>query len=57
MGPDGIHPVVLRELAEVLSKSLFIIYLQSWSTYKIPDDWRLASVMSIYKKSQKEDSG
>ncbi|KFQ00489.1 hypothetical protein N329_04168, partial [Haliaeetus albicilla] len=57
MGPDGIHPRVLRELAEVLSKPLSIIYQQSWLTREVPVDWRLARVMSIYKKGWKEDPG
>ena len=57
MGPDGIHPRVLRELAEVLSKPLSIIYQQSWLTGEVPVDWRLAHVMSIYKKGWKEDPG
>ncbi|GAB0181455.1 mitochondrial enolase superfamily member 1 [Grus japonensis] len=57
MGPDGIHPRVLRELAEVLTKPLSIIYQQSWLTGKVPVDWKLANVMSIHKKSQKEDLG
>ncbi|KFM04688.1 hypothetical protein AS27_06807, partial [Aptenodytes forsteri] len=57
MGPDGIHPRVLRELAEVLAKPLSIIYQQSWLTVKVPDDWRLANVMPIYKKGRKEDTG
>ncbi|KAK4832481.1 LOW QUALITY PROTEIN: hypothetical protein QYF61_023528 [Mycteria americana] len=57
MGPDGIHPRVLRELAEVLAKLLSIIYLQSWLTGEVPDDWRLANVMPIYMKDQKEDPG
>ena len=47
MGPDGIHPRVLRELAEVLAKPLSIIYQQPWSTGEVPEDWRLASVASI----------
>ncbi|KAF1441643.1 hypothetical protein FQV21_0009000, partial [Spheniscus demersus] len=57
MGPDGIHPRVLRELAEELAKPLSIIYQQSWLTGEVPDDWRLASVTPIYKKGWKEDPG
>ncbi|GAB0209535.1 mitochondrial enolase superfamily member 1 [Grus japonensis] len=57
MGPDGIHLRVLRELAEELAKPLSIIYQQSWLTGEVPDDWRLANLMPIYKKGQKEDPG
>ncbi|KAF1505046.1 hypothetical protein FQV18_0002366, partial [Eudyptula minor novaehollandiae] len=57
MGPDGIHPRVLRELAEELIKPLSIIYQQSWLRGEVPDDWRLANVTPIYKKGRKEDAG
>ena len=57
MGPDGIHPRVLRELAEVLAKPLSILYQRSWSTGEVPEDWRLASVTPIYKKGRREDLG
>ena len=57
VGQDGIHPRVLRELVEVLTKPLSIIYQQSWLTREVPVDWRLANVMPIYKKGQKEDPG
>ncbi|KAK4823485.1 LOW QUALITY PROTEIN: hypothetical protein QYF61_002549 [Mycteria americana] len=57
MGPDEIHLRVLRELAEVLTKPLTIIYQQSWLTGEVPADWRLANVTPIYKKGQKEDPG
>jgi len=50
MGPDGIHPRVLRELAEELAKPLSIIYQQSWLRGEVPDDWRITSVTPIYKK-------
>ncbi|KAK4826912.1 hypothetical protein QYF61_012504 [Mycteria americana] len=57
MGPDGIYPRVLRELVEVLTKPLSIIYQQSWLTGEVPVDWRLANVVPICKKGWKEDPG
>ncbi|XP_017669160.1 PREDICTED: LOW QUALITY PROTEIN: RNA-directed DNA polymerase from mobile element jockey-like [Lepidothrix coronata] len=57
MGPDGIHPRVMRELAEELAKPLSIIFQQSWLSGKVPDDWRLANVTPIHKKGCKQDSG
>lgn len=53
IGPDGIHPRVLKELVEVIAKLLFTIYQQSWPTREVPDAWILADVKPIYKKSQK----
>ncbi|KAK4823271.1 LOW QUALITY PROTEIN: hypothetical protein QYF61_000366 [Mycteria americana] len=49
--PDEIHPRVLRELAEVLTKPLSTLYQQSWLTMEVPVDWRLAN------KGWKEDLG
>ncbi|KFQ39647.1 hypothetical protein N332_02163, partial [Mesitornis unicolor] len=57
MGPDGIYPRVLRELAEVLAKPLSIIYQQSWLTGEVPVYWKLANVTLIYKRGWKEDPG
>ncbi|KFP44817.1 RNA-directed DNA polymerase from mobile element jockey, partial [Chlamydotis macqueenii] len=57
MGPDGIHPRVLRKLGQELAKPLSIIYQQSWLTGEVPDDWRLANVTPIYRKGRKEDLG
>ncbi|RMC12138.1 hypothetical protein DUI87_11273 [Hirundo rustica rustica] len=55
MGPDDIHPRVMRELADELAKPLSIIYHQSWLTGEVPDDWKLANVTPIHKKGAKED--
>ncbi|TRZ15396.1 hypothetical protein HGM15179_011710 [Zosterops borbonicus] len=55
MGPDGIHPRVMRELADELAKPLSIIYNQSWLTGEVLDDWKMASVTPIHKKGGKED--
>ncbi|KAK4824879.1 hypothetical protein QYF61_021086, partial [Mycteria americana] len=57
MGPDEIHPRVLKELAEVLTQPFSIIYQQSWLTGEVPVDWRLANVTPMYKRGQKEDPG
>ena len=57
MGLDGLHPRVLREWAGVVAKSLSIILWQSWLTGDVPADWRLAYVMPIFKKGQKDDPG
>ncbi|KAK4817404.1 hypothetical protein QYF61_013274 [Mycteria americana] len=57
MGPDEIHPRVLKELADVLTKLLSIIYQQFWLTGEVPADWRLANVTPIFKKGRKEDPG
>ncbi|KFQ84024.1 hypothetical protein N337_09932, partial [Phoenicopterus ruber ruber] len=57
MGPDEIHTRVLRELAEVLTKPLSIIYQQSWLTGEVPVDWRSANVTPIYTNDRKEDPG
>ncbi|KFP87798.1 hypothetical protein N311_03352, partial [Apaloderma vittatum] len=57
MGPDGIHPRILRELAGVLTRPLSFIYQPSWLTGKVPADWKTANITSIYKKGKKDDLG
>ncbi|TRZ22701.1 hypothetical protein HGM15179_004409 [Zosterops borbonicus] len=48
MGPDEIHPRVMRELADELVKTF--IYQKSWLTGEVPADWKLANVIPIHKK-------
>ena len=57
MGPDGLHPWVLRELAGVIAELLLAVYQRSWIAGEVPEDWRLVSVIPIYKKGCKEDLG
>ncbi|KGL72764.1 RNA-directed DNA polymerase from mobile element jockey, partial [Tinamus guttatus] len=57
MGPDGMHPRVLQELAEVIAKPLSIIFERSWRTGEVPEDWKKANVMPVFKKGKKEDPG
>ena len=57
MGPDGMHPAVLRELADVIAEPLSIIFERSWRTGEVPEDWRKANVTPVFKKGKKEDPG
>ncbi|PKU31850.1 rna-directed dna polymerase from mobile element jockey- hypothetical protein [Limosa lapponica baueri] len=56
MGPDGMHPGVLRELAEVVAGPLSIIFERPWRTGEVPEDWRKANVIPVFKQG-KEDLG
>ncbi|CAM4529932.1 unnamed protein product [Lepidochelys kempii] len=57
MGPDELHPRVLKELAAVIAEPLAIIFENSWRTREVPDDWKKAKVVPIFKKGKKEDPG
>ena len=50
MGPDGMHPQVLRQLEEVIVRLLSIIFGKSWGMGEVPEDWRKANVTPIFKK-------
>uniref|UniRef100_A0A8B9CM06 Reverse transcriptase domain-containing protein n=1 Tax=Anser brachyrhynchus TaxID=132585 RepID=A0A8B9CM06_9AVES len=56
MGLDGIHPRVLRELADIIAGPLSIIFQRSWEPGEVPVNWKLANV-PIFKKGKKKDPG
>ncbi|KFP53461.1 hypothetical protein N323_02953, partial [Cathartes aura] len=56
-GPDGIHPRALKELADVIAGPLLIICQRSWEPGEVSADWKLATIIPVYKKGVREDPG
>ena len=53
--PDALHPRVLRELAGVIAGPLAWLYKRSWCSGQLPDDWKIANMVTIFKKRRRED--
>ncbi|PKU44228.1 rna-directed dna polymerase from mobile element jockey-like [Limosa lapponica baueri] len=56
MDPDGMHPQILREPADVIAKPLSIIFERSQRAGEMPEDRRKARVTPVFKKGKKEDT-
>ena len=56
-GPDGVHPKVLKELAEQLQYPLYKLFNRSLKEGKIPTRWKEAEVRPIFKKGKKTAPG
>ena len=56
-GPDGIPPRLLQELSEDLAGPLTVIMNKSMEEGKIPEIWKKANVVPIFKKGKKNVPG
>ena len=56
-GPDGIHSRVVVETQEQLVRPLTIIFNKSLIEGVVPDSWKEAEVVPIFKKGKRDDPG
>ena len=53
LGPDELHPRVLKELATELGLVFAHLFQQSIDTGEIPKEWSLANICPLFKKSDR----
>ena len=54
-GPDGIHGMVLKNCAIGLAVPLSKLFYMSYNTGTIPEEWKFANVVPVFKKGSKND--
>lgn len=54
LGPDGIPARLLKETAIQVAPSLCALFNKSLSLGIVPDDWKLANVVPVFKKGEKD---
>ena len=55
-GPDSIHPMLLKSCAGAVAEPLSCIFKASFESGVIPQDWKTASVVPIFKKGSRTDA-
>eukprot|EP00061_Rhincodon_typus_P004261 g22149.t1 len=56
-GLDGIYPRFLREAREDIAGAIADIFTSSLTTGDVPEDWRLANVVPLFKKGCRDNPG
>jgi len=51
--PEGVHPLMLKNLAEELAKPITMLYRKSLENKRLPVSWKCSSISVIFKKGIK----
>ena len=54
-GPDNIPPYILNQCADALCSSICALYRKSLDTGCVPDAWKLANVIPVFKDGERSD--
>ena len=57
MGPDDIHPRVLREMADVVAEPLSIIFEKSWLSGEVPVTGKRETLFLFLRKGERVTQG
>lgn len=57
MGPDNVHPRLLKELADILTRLLSITFEQLWRSRNISEDWKKVDMIPSIIPSTKRAKG
>ena len=55
-GLDGLHPRILKEMAEVISYPITEIFKKSFASGELPSKWLQAVITPIFKKGDRSDA-
>ena len=56
-GPDELHPMVLKELANELAYPFKLLFDKTMNNATLPSAWKQAEVKPIFKKGDKSTPG
>ncbi|ELU16835.1 hypothetical protein CAPTEDRAFT_201669, partial [Capitella teleta] len=54
--PDDIAPIVLKKCGLALAPSLAVLFNTMLYTGSVPENWKLANVIPVFKKGDKQDA-
>lgn len=55
--PNRTHPRILKELADVITRSLSMTFEWFWESGEVPAGWKLANIGPFFKNCKKDELG